>query len=75
VCYIIRIAVEPLTREEKKLLISQILKLEGDKMAHVIEIIQAALPSSAIGESDEVEIPIEDLDNSTMRKLQEYVQV
>lgn len=37
--------------------------------------IQAVLPSSKLIEDDDMEIPIDELDTYTLRKLQEYVLV
>ena len=68
-------ALEPLTLEEKRALISRIHKLAPERMTRVVEIIQSAIPPSNRGDSDEVEIPLDELDTKTLRKLQEYVQV
>lgn len=67
-------ALEPLTLEEKRALISRIHKLAPDRMAKVVDIIQSALPPSDRDDSDEVEIPLDELDTKTLRKLQDYVQ-
>lgn len=64
----------PLTYEEKKILISNIMKLDGDQMTTVVDIIQSAMPTTACGEGDEVEIPVDELDTYTLRQLQDYVQ-
>ena len=64
-----------MTIEEKKALIAQIHKLPGEKMARVVHIIQSALPPSDREDGDEVEIPLDELDTATLRKLQDYVQV
>lgn len=65
----------PLSYEEKKVLISSIMKLDGEQMTGVVDIIQSAMPSAACGDGDEVEIPVDELDTYTLRTLQEYVQV
>jgi hypothetical protein len=56
-------------------LISNIMKLDGDQMTTVVDIIQSAMPTTACGEGDEVEIPVDELDTYTLRQLQDYVQV
>ena len=65
----------PLTYEEKKILIANIMKLDGDQMTSVVDIIQSAMPHTACGDGDEVEIPVDELDTYTLRQLQDYVQV
>ena len=62
-----------LTFEEKKELIAQIHNLPPDRMETVVEIIQAAMPNN--GGDEEIEIPLDDLDTMTLRKLQSYVDV
>jgi len=64
----------PLTYEEKKILIANIMKLDGDQMTSVVDIIQSAMPHTACGDGDEVEIPVDELDTYTLRQLQDYVQ-
>lgn len=64
----------PLTYEEKKILIANIMKLDGEQMTAVVDIIQSAMPTTACGDGDEVEIPVDELDTYTLRKLQDYVQ-
>jgi len=65
---------DPLTYEEKKTLIAEINKLSEDRMAKVVEIIQAAhSPSGQRGEDEEIEIPLDELDTYTLRKLQDFV--
>merc|ERR1711871_969480 len=66
--------VEPLTFEEKKALISQINELQPEKLEKVVEIIQAAMPPDRPDNGEEVEIPIDELDASTLRRLQEFVE-
>lgn len=63
----------PLSFEEKKELIAQINNLPPEKMDQVIQIIQAAMPKRDDG-SDEMEVPLDDLDTLTLRKLQTYVE-
>jgi len=62
----------PLTFDEKKDLIAQIHKLPADNMQVVIEIIQAAMPQT---DGEEIEVPLDDLDTQTLRKLQNFVDV
>jgi len=64
----------PLTYEEKKILIANIMKLDGEQMTAVVDIIQSAMPTTACGDGDEVEIPVDELDTYTLRQLQEHVQ-
>eukprot|EP01035_Chromulina_nebulosa_P019436 gene19436-25316_t len=63
----------PLTLEEKRILISKIQQLPPDKMEYVIEIIQAAIPHDQNG-SEDMEVPLDALDTLTLRKLQQYVE-
>jgi len=63
----------PLTLEEKRILISKIQQLPPDKMEYVIEIIQAAIPQDQNGNED-MEVPLDALDTLTLRKLQQYVE-
>mmetsp|Transcript_19959 Transcript_19959/g.27509 ORF Transcript_19959/g.27509 Transcript_19959/m.27509 type:complete len:801 (-) Transcript_19959:290-2692(-) len=65
----------PLTFEEKKILIGQVHKLPSHKMEQVLEIIQAAMPSEHNGENDEeIEVPLDSLDTFTLRKLQKFIE-
>ncbi len=43
-------------------------------MTAVVDIIQSAMPTTACGDGDEVEIPVDELDTYTLRQLQEHVQ-
>jgi hypothetical protein len=63
----------PLTYEEKKILTNNINKLDGDHIAAVVDIIQSAMPS-ACSDGEEIEIPVDELDTFTLRKLQDFVQ-
>jgi len=64
----------PLSYDEKKALIENIQRLDGDQIAAVVDIIQSAMPSTDCGgEGDEVEIPMDELDTFTLRQLQDYV--
>lgn len=65
-------AQKPLSFEEKKQLINSIHKLPAHRMQQVIDIIQSAMPSDS-GE-DMVEIPIDELDTFTLRRLQKFVE-
>jgi hypothetical protein len=65
----------PLSYDEKKALIENIQRLDGDQIAAVVDIIQSAKPSTDCGgDGDEVEIPMDELDTFTLRQLQDYVQ-
>lgn len=61
----------PLTVEEKKVLIAAIHKLGQAELEGVIEIIRAALPDNS--DSENIEVPIDSLDTLTLRKLQQYI--
>jgi hypothetical protein len=65
----------PLTFEEKKTLIAQIHKLPADKMPHVLNIIQSALPPRENDEDGDIEVPLDALDTFTLRKLQKFIEV
>lgn len=62
----------PLSFQEKSDLISQIHKLEPTHMDEVIKIVQSAYPS-ALQDSEEFEVPLDELDTLTLRKLQRYI--
>ena len=62
----------PLTLKEKEELIASINRLPPENMEKIISIIQEATPAGK--ESDEdIEIPLDELDTHTLRKLQSYV--
>lgn len=64
----------PLSYDEKKALIENIQRLDGDQITSVVDIIQSAMPSTDCGgEGDEVEIPMDELDTYTLRQLQDFV--
>ena len=67
----------PLSLEEKKNLISKMHKLPPEKMEKVVEIIQSALkelrPDSNDGDDSEIEIPLDELDTHTLRRLQQFI--
>jgi hypothetical protein len=65
----------PLTFEEKKTLIAQIHKLPSDKMPHVLNIIQSALPPRENDDEGDIEVPLDALDTFTLRKLQKFIEV
>lgn len=52
---------------------NNINKLDGDHMTTVVDIIQSVMPS-ACPDDDDVEIPVDELDTYTLRKLQDFVQ-
>mmetsp|Transcript_13233 Transcript_13233/g.20784 ORF Transcript_13233/g.20784 Transcript_13233/m.20784 type:complete len:506 (+) Transcript_13233:221-1738(+) len=58
--------------EEKRSLSLNINKLDNDKLGKVVEIIKKR-KSSVVGDSDEIEIDIDSLDNATLRELERYV--
>jgi Bromodomain extra-terminal - transcription regulation len=68
-------AQNPLTFQEKKSLISKIHQLPASKMQQVVDIIQDAIPPEKRGEGDEIEVPLDELDTFTLRKLQSFVEV
>ena len=63
----------PLTLEEKKELITTINNLPSEDMERVITIVQEAAPQGQEAEED-IEIPLDELDTHTLRKLQSYVR-
>ena len=63
----------PLTLEEKEALIESINTLPAVDMERVITIIQEAAPRGQEAGED-VEIPLDELDTHTLRKLQAYVR-
>lgn len=67
----------PLSLEEKKNLISKMHKLPPEKMEKVVEIIQSALkelrPDSNDSDDNEIEIPLDELDTHTLRRLQQFI--
>lgn len=68
-------AQNPLTFHEKKSLISKIHQLPASKMQQVVDIIQDAISPDKRGEGDEIEVPLDELDTFTLRKLQSFVEV
>lgn len=65
-----------LSLDEKKLLIEQIQVLPPERMDFVIETIQAAMKPNQRGDGNEdIEIPLDELDTATLRKLQRYIEV
>ncbi len=65
----------PMTFEEKQALVERINLLDEDRMKEVIEVVQEAFPAAANSDSDDVDIPIDDLDTLTLRRLQAIVSV
>lgn len=63
----------PLTFDEKKTLIEQIHKLPSNKMQQILEIIQSSHSVNQKGE-EEIEVPLDELDTYTLRKLQKFVE-
>jgi hypothetical protein len=66
-------AQHPLSYDEKKSLISEIHNLGVASMTKVIEIIKQARPTAGGGDDEDIEIPLDELDTATLRKLQYYV--
>jgi hypothetical protein len=62
----------PLTLKEKEELIASINRLPPDNMEKIISIIQEATPAGKESD-DDIEIPLDELDTHTLRKLQSYV--
>jgi hypothetical protein len=67
-------AQDPMTLEEKQALVDRINRLDEERMREIIEIVQEALPATANADSDDIDIPIDDLDTFTLRKMQAVVQ-
>ena len=44
-------------------------------MQQVVDIFKDAIPPEKRGEGDEIEIPLDELDTFTLRKLQSFVEV
>mmetsp|Transcript_13663 Transcript_13663/g.47400 ORF Transcript_13663/g.47400 Transcript_13663/m.47400 type:complete len:515 (-) Transcript_13663:7-1551(-) len=61
-----------MTFEEKRTLRLNINKLEPDKLGKVVEIIKKRM-SNIVGNSEEIEIDMDMLDNATLRELERYV--
>lgn len=64
---------KPMSYEEKRQLSLDINKLPGDKLGHVVHIIQTREPSLKNSNPDEIEIDFETLKPSTLRELEKYV--
>ena len=62
-----------MTFEEKRTLSLNINKLPHDKLGKVVEIIKKRR-SNVVGNSEEIEIDIDLLDNTTLRELDKYVR-
>lgn len=65
-------AQKPLTYQEKKALIESINELPEDHMERIVTIVQEAQPVGEV-EEEEVEVPLDELDTATLRKLQDVV--
>lgn len=64
----------PLSFDEKTALIAEITRLPHHKMVEVVEIIKEAMPNDlAKDNGDDIEVPLDDLDTATLRKLQRFV--
>jgi len=64
----------PLSFDEKATLVNNIQRLDGEQINAVVDIIQSAMPHiDCGGDSDELEIPMDELDTYTLRQLQDYV--
>lgn len=64
---------DPMTLEEKQTLVERINRLDEDRMKEVIDIIREIFPAAANGDGEDVDIPIDDLDTLTLRRLQSIV--
>lgn len=62
---------KPLTYEEKEILCQRITELEPDHLTRLLELISAY--SSTNNDDEEVEIDIENLDDSTIIRVQSFV--
>jgi hypothetical protein len=67
-------AQHPLSFEEKKALIAKIHKLPPHKMEQVVEIISNSINVDP-NQSEEMEVPLDELDTHTLRTLQKFVEV
>ena len=65
-------AQKALTYNEKKTLIEAINNLPEQYMERIVQIVQEAQPVGAV-EDEEVEVPLDELDTATLRKLQAVV--
>jgi hypothetical protein len=63
----------PLTLQEKKDLIAHISLLPQGCMENLVQIVQQSAPERGNIDTDEIEIPLDELDNVTLRRLQAYV--
>jgi hypothetical protein len=63
----------PMTFEEKRSLSLNINKLPHEKLGKVVEIIKRRR-SNVVGNSEEIEIDIDVLDNATLKELDKYVK-
>jgi acetylornithine deacetylase/succinyl-diaminopimelate desuccinylase-like protein len=63
----------PMTFEEKRSLSLNINKLPHEKLGKVVEIIKRRR-SNVVGNSEEIEIDIDMLDNATLKELDKYVK-
>mmetsp|Transcript_16206 Transcript_16206/g.25681 ORF Transcript_16206/g.25681 Transcript_16206/m.25681 type:complete len:565 (-) Transcript_16206:77-1771(-) len=64
----------PLSYKEKQMLRKDIMDLSPEKLQDVVEIVTRRMPQLQVGEEDEMEIDIDQLDIPTLRELQEYVR-
>lgn len=66
-------AQNPLSAEDKRILLSKIERLPEEKMAAIVDIVKDAIPVDGSNTSDQVEIELDKLDTLTLRKLQKFV--
>jgi uncharacterized protein (UPF0335 family) len=64
---------DPMTLEEKQTLVERINRLDEERMKEIIDIIREMFPAAASGDGEDVDIPIDDLDTLTLRRLQSIV--
>ena len=67
-------AQNPLSAEDKRILLSKIERLPEEKMSDIVDIVRDAIPVDGSNTSDQVEIELDKLDTLTLRKLQQYVE-
>lgn len=71
-------AIEPLSVDEKRHLCEMISQLDEAAMDEVVTLIQEALPAGSKSDSQEddgeLEVPLDDLDTATLRRLQDLVR-
>jgi hypothetical protein len=67
-------AQNPLTYEEKLALLKGIHNIGPQYMPSILQIVQQALPGKKLGSSGSANIPLDELDQYTLRQLQRFVE-